>query len=144
VSFYLDASAIMPTLVQEASSKALSRFLTQAEDSMVVSEFAAAEVASGLSRLTRMGVLDSDTAGRHLADFDAWRAVFTVDLDLRAADVRLANIFVRRFDLGLRAPDALHAAICRRMDHTLVTLDRRLAAAAEALGVRVHNPAAAI
>jgi predicted nucleic acid-binding protein len=32
---------------------------------------------------------------------------------------------------------ALHIAICTRVGDTLVTVDRRLAAAAEALGVRV-------
>ena len=40
---------------------------------------------------------------------------------------------MRRFELMLRAPHALHAALCRRANLTLLTLDRRLAAAA--LGV---------
>ena len=43
------------------------------------------------------------------------------------------------FDLGLRAPDALHAAICRRTGDRMVTLDRRLAAAAATLGVAVEH-----
>jgi predicted nucleic acid-binding protein len=42
----------------------------------------------------------------------------------------------------LRAPDALHAAICRRLDLILVTLDRRLAKAALELGIDVTIPAA--
>ncbi len=54
-----------------------------------------------------------------------------------ASDARLAHVFVRRFDLMLRAPDALHAALCRRADLRLVTLNKRLANAAETLGVRV-------
>ena len=36
--------------------------------------------------------------------------------------------------------DALHVAICQRLDATVVTLDRRLAEAAGALGLRVHVP----
>jgi hypothetical protein len=47
---------------------------------------------------------------------------------------------VRRFDLLLRAPDALHAAICRRLDLTLVTLDQRLAKAAREVGIEVNVP----
>jgi predicted nucleic acid-binding protein len=137
VSLYLDASAILPTLIEESSSQLITRFLTAAEDALAVSEFAAAEVASGLSRLTRMGRLGADAAAGHLADFDFWRAAFTVDIDVQPADIRLTNVFVRRFELGLRAPDALHIAICTRVGDTLVTLDRRLAAAAEALGVRI-------
>ena len=50
------------------------------------------------------------------------------------------NPFVRSFDLGLRAPEAVHAAVCRRADLQLVTLDRRLAAAAEVLDIRVAVP----
>jgi len=138
LSLYLDASVIVPTLVKEPASGAVDDFLLAQAGAPVVSEFAAAEVASALSRLTRMGFLAPEAAQAHLHAFDAWRAAGTSDLDWRPADVRLASVFVRRFDLGLRAPDALHAAMCHRNDHTLVTLDRRLADAADALGVRVE------
>lgn len=137
MSVYLDASVILPTLIEEAGSAVVDRFMTDVDDDLIVSEFAAAEVASALSRLVRTGRLDHDDASRRLADFDAWRAAAARDLDLQAADVRLANILVRRFDLMLRAPDALHAAACRREDLLLVTLDKRLALAAVELGVRV-------
>jgi uncharacterized protein len=66
-------------------------------------------------------------AAERLADFDAWRAGKTDNADLGAHDCRLASTYVRRFDLKLRAPDALHAAICCRLELQLVTLDRRLA-----------------
>lgn len=138
MSAYLDASVILPTLIEEAGSAAVDRFMDELDDDLIVSEFAAAEVASALSRLVRTGLLDSEDASRRLSDFDAWRAAAARDLDLQAADVRLANVFVRRFDLMLRAPDALHAAACRREDHLLVTLDKRLAAAALELGVRTR------
>ncbi len=133
---YLDASTILPTLVEEPASATVDRFITETREPLVISEFAAAEVASALSRLVRIGLLDRDDAAARLADFDAWRAASADDLDLQASDVRLANVFVRRFDLMLRAPDALHAAACRRADFLLVTLDKRLAAAAQELGVR--------
>jgi hypothetical protein len=137
VSLYLDASAILPTLVNEPNSATVTAFLSAADEDLVASEFAAAEVASGLSRLTRVRDLSREKAIELLAEFDAWRAAFTTDLDLETADFRLASALVRRFELALRAPDALHLAACRRGDHTLLTLDRRLAGAAEALGVRV-------
>lgn len=138
MSAYLDASAILPILIEEAGSVLVDRFMAQAEKPLVVSEFAAAEVASALSRLVRTGALEAPDAAARLADFDAWRASATTDLDLQASDIRLAHIFVRRFDLMLRAPDALHAALCRRGDLTLVTLDHRLAVAAGELGIRTE------
>ncbi|WP_419317655.1 type II toxin-antitoxin system VapC family toxin [Caulobacter sp. ErkDOM-E] len=138
MSVYLDASVILPTLIQGAASAVVDAFIGSLEDDLIISEFAAAEVASALSRLVRTGLLDQDDASRRLSDFDAWRAASAHDLDLQASDVRLANVFVRRFDLMLRAPDALHAAACRREDHLLVTLDKRLALAALELGVRTQ------
>jgi predicted nucleic acid-binding protein len=137
VSLYLDASAIVPIFVAERASTMVTAYMAAAVDTLIVNEFAAAEVASGLSRLARMGTLNDEAADTRLNDFDAWRAGLTQDEDLQAADFRLASLFVRRFELALRAPDAVHLAVCRRGDHTLVTLDKRLAAAAEALGVRV-------
>ena len=80
---------------------------------LIVSDFAAAEVASALSRLVRMDRLTTTEAAERLADFDDWRAGATELADMDAHDCRLANTYVRRFDLKLRAPDALHAAICR-------------------------------
>jgi predicted nucleic acid-binding protein len=132
---YLDASALLPMLIAEPGSAAVDTFMETATDGLVVSEFATAEVASALSRLVRTNRLAADDASARLADFDAWRATAAEDVELNAADVRLAHLYVRRFELMLRAPDALHAAICRRADLVLITLDRRLAAAAEALGV---------
>ena len=137
MTLYLDASAIVPTLVREGASRAVGAYLDAAADAFVVSEFAAAEVASAVSRLVRMTSIGRQAADDVLREFDAWRASATTGVEFASADVRLASVFVRRFELGLRAPDALHIAACQRGDHTLVTLDTRLAAAANALGVQV-------
>lgn len=45
-----------------------------------------------------------------------------------------------RFDLNLRAGDALHLAICRHAGATLLTYDRLLLGAASAFGVNALNP----
>jgi uncharacterized protein len=70
-----------------------------------------------------------------------WRAAMVSPADLHAADARLACAYVRHFDLMLRAPDALHLAIARRLDATLVTFDQRMARAAAALGIAAQMPA---
>ena len=140
MSAYLDASVLLPTIIEEPASAAVDRFCVEWPDTLVVSDFAAAEVASGLSRLVRTRQLEPEDARARLTDFDAWRTGATVGFDLVASDARLANIYVRRFDLMLRAPDALHTAICRRLGLTLVTLDRRLATAARELGLEVRIP----
>jgi predicted nucleic acid-binding protein len=140
MSLYLDASVLVPTVVVEPISPAVVEFLLSGVDDLTVSDFAAAEVASALSRLVRMDRLTITEAKERRADFDAWRAGETENADMGAHDCRLANSYVRRFELKLRAPDALHAAICRRLDLRLVTLDRRLAAAARELGIDAVVP----
>ncbi len=62
MSLYLDASATVPTLIEEGSSQAVDEFLAVASDPFVVSDFAAIEVASSLSRLVRMTTIRREVA----------------------------------------------------------------------------------
>lgn len=140
MSAYLDASVLLPVLIKEPSSAAVDAFMLTGNEELLVSDFAAAEVASALSRLVRTKLLQEEDAVQRLADFDVWRAAMSSPVDVHAADVRLANAYVRRFDLMLRAPDALHLAIARRLDARLITLDHRILIAGGALGVAVVEP----
>ena len=141
MSAYLDASVLLPTLIEEPASAAVDAYMLAGRQDFLVSDFAAAEVASALSRLVRMGLLGTADASARLADFEIWRAAMSSPVDVSASDVRLAYVYVRRFDLMLRAPDALHIAVARRLDVALATLDKRLAKAAQELGVPVEEPA---
>ena len=140
MSLYLDASVILPTLVVEAASAQVETFLSGATEPLWISEFAIAEVASGLSRLVRMGAMSSTDADAALQDLDAWCAADIKMIEVDGSDARSAVVIVRRFELKLRAPDALHVAICRRLGGQLVTLDRNLGSAAASLGVLVVSP----
>ncbi len=140
MSRYLDASVILPTIVDGPASAAVDAFIIANLNHLVISDFAAAEVAAALSRLVLMHKMDAADAAERMADFDAWRAEATDAVEVHASDVRLSNVLVRRFDLMLRAPDALHAAICRRTGDDLVTLVERMANAASALGIAVVVP----
>ena len=137
---YLDASVLMPLVVEEGSSELIERQLSAHDGGLAVSEYAAAETASGVSRLVRMGQLDSATATAALADFDAWRLGSTSAVDLEGGDIRLAHLLVRRFETKLRVGDAVHLALCQRLGTTLVTLDNGLASAAELLGIACYVP----
>ena len=136
----MDTSVLLPTLIAEPTTEAVYDYLGAADQELLISDFAAAELASALSRLVRMDLLTDTDASARLADFDAWRAAMSSPVDIASSDARLSYIYIRRFDLGLRASDALHLAIARRLDATLVTLDQRLATAARELGVAVEVP----
>jgi predicted nucleic acid-binding protein len=140
LTWYLDASVMLPILVKEPASAVVDGFMATVEQELWVSDFAAAEVASALSRLVRTGRLQASDGEAGLADFDVWRAAMARPAEVHPGDVRLAGAYVRRFDLALRAPDALHLAIVRRLDATLITLDQRLATAGRELGIVVEMP----
>lgn len=140
MSIYLDASFLVPTLVRETTSEAVKAYLIAAEEELLISDFAAVEVASSLSRLIRTGLLAAAEAVARLSDFEAWRAATSSPAEVHAADFRLAYTYVCRFDLMLRAPDALHLAIANRLRATLVTLDRRMERAAQELDIAVEVP----
>ena len=131
---------MLPILVKEPTSAAVDAFMSTIQQELWVSDFAAAEVASALSRLVRSGRLQASDGAVCLSDFDVWRAAMTKPAEMHAVDVRVAGSYVRQLDLALRVPDALHLAITRRLDLVLVTLDRRLVAAAKELGIAVEKP----
>jgi len=138
VSIYLDASVIVPRFAEEAHSGVVDDFLARNDQDLLISDFAAAEVAAALSRLVRMRRLTEADALTALGDLEIWRAEAGSIVELHAIDARVAYAYVQHFKLKLRAPDALHLAIARRVDATLVTLDRRLGDAAGPLGIAVE------
>lgn len=140
MSLYLDASILIPLVIEEDASAQVEQALATAGQPLIVSEYAAAEAASGVSRLVRMSQLAPDVAAEALADLDTWRIGSAISIDIESADIRLAHLFVRRFETKLRVGDAVHLAACHRLDATLVTLDRGLVAAAQLVGVACMEP----
>jgi uncharacterized protein len=68
---YLDTGVLLATLIVEPTTEAVYEFLGGNVGELLVSDFAAAEVASALSRLVRMALLTATDASARLADFDA-------------------------------------------------------------------------
>lgn len=125
---------LVPLVIDEAGSPRAWAIVEQ-NARLWTSEFAAAEVASALSRLVRTGRLDSDAAAVSLADFATWRLETTSDAQIETTDIRLAHSFVRRFETQLRVPDALHLALTRRLDASFATFDAGAARAALLLDI---------
>ena len=135
MSLYLDASLLVAIFIEDALSANADALLASNTRALLVSDFAAAEFASALARLVRMGELSAEAAHAAFANFDAWTARLSPRLRTEASDVIDAEGFLRRLDLTLRTADALNIAIVRRHGLTLATFDRRMAAVATALGL---------
>lgn len=134
---YLDASALVPLVVPDPHPRRADAAVRGGGATLLVSDFAAAEVASSVSRMIRTGRLSEGTARAALADFDAWTARFANRVFAERADIAAAGAFLRRLDTGLRTPDALNVAIAQRAGAALLTFDAGMAAGAHLLGVRL-------
>lgn len=130
---YLDTSVIVPLFVPEARSPAAEAYVSQGD--FAVSDLAVAEFSSALALAVRSNRLPEAAARAALETFDAWMPAHALQAETRGEDFAEATLLIRRFDLGLRTPDALHVAIARRLGATLAAFDAKMVAAASALGL---------
>lgn len=136
---YLDASAVVSLFVADKHSPAIRGYLRNQHPTVAISDFAIAEFSSAVARRVRMGEV-TPVQGNHLLNvFDAWVAANAERPDVDPSDVRVASAFVRRFELGLRAPDALHLAMCQRLNADFLSFDARQVGAATQLGLRIDQ-----
>ena len=140
MTVYLDASVIVAYFVPEAWSAQATRYVAAHNGDLIVSSFAHGETMSAISRRRRMRQLSVDHAEMIAGNVDEWVSTTTV-IGTAEPDIMEAIALVRRFDFGLRMPDAIHAATCARRGLTLVTFDTRLAYAARMIGIDVTPPA---
>jgi predicted nucleic acid-binding protein len=137
VNVYLDASVLVALFVADVWAVRIESVLRARSPVLLVSDFAAAEFASAISRHVRTGSMEAETARRVFVTFDAWTARAAQRAITTSADVAVAAAFLRRLDLPLRTPDALNIAIAQRVATALMTFDEKIAASAKALGMSV-------
>jgi uncharacterized protein len=133
VSAYLDSSVVVSLFLGDIFSQRADE-LVASEKALLVADWAVVEVSSVIAKQARTGAISPAEAQTLYSNFDSWRASLAA-AETTPADMLAAAQFVRRADLALRGPDALHIAICARRGAKLLTFDLRLAAAAQALGV---------
>ena len=137
---YLDASFLVALLTVEPSSERADRYVRANREGLLVSNLAAAEFASAIARRVRTGEVTVAEAQADLSAFDAWLAQSAEQIDVAPADIAAGAAYLRRLDLTLRTPDAIHIAMAMRLGATLVTFDRRMATPGQALGLTVTTP----
>lgn len=137
MSLYLDASVLVALFTTDPLTDRADAFLRAHRPAVIVSDFAAAELASAIARRVRTGEIAAHDARTVFATFDAWSARAAGRAETGAADVAAAAAFLRRLDLTLRTPDALHIAIAQRIAAELLTFDEKMATSARALGTAV-------
>jgi uncharacterized protein len=137
VLIYLDTSVIVPLFLVEPRSLEAESLCTNQE--IIVSDLAMAEFPSALGIASRNGRISEIAAIGVLKLFDNWMADHTSITETCSEDFSAATVYLRRFDLGLRTPDALHIAIAKRLGAVLLTFDTGMANAARELGLAVMS-----
>lgn len=133
---FWDTSAIVPLLVEQATTARMQP-LAAADPLLIVWWGTAVECASALARLEREAVIDGRAARSafgHLAQLTAvWQEVEAGDL-VRETAIRLLRVHALRAADSLQLAAAFVAAEGRPSTLEFVTLDDRLALAAQREG----------
>jgi predicted nucleic acid-binding protein len=133
---FWDASAIVPLLVTETTTKTLQRLATS-DPVMLVWWATEVECASALSRLERDGALDppavNEAFDRLKRMAQGWHEVDPSD-GVREAAVRFLRVHPLRAADAVQLAAAFVAAERRPSSLEVVTVDERLAAAARKEG----------
>jgi len=137
VSVSLDASVLVALLTADGLTARADAFLRANTPMLIVSDFAAAEFASAVARWVRTRDITVEEAQKGFLAFDSWTAQATLREEMAAADIRAAEAFLRRLDLGPRTADALNIAIAQRVRAALATFDQTMASSAGVLGIPV-------
>jgi predicted nucleic acid-binding protein len=135
VSAYLDANVLVALFVTDPLNRKADISLRKLSDVVLISDFSAAEFASVIARRARTRELDTAEARAAFSNFDEWCTRHVQRVEVESGDVANAASLLRRLDLTLRTPDAIHIAMTRRVAARLLTFDQKMAAAARSLGV---------
>jgi predicted nucleic acid-binding protein len=114
-------------------------FFAANRDVSIVSDFTLAEFASAVGIRIRTGSLSLAEAQDVFSSFDEWVARHTAAVEIRPADIAIAQTMLRQLELKLRAPDAIHLAVAQRLKVAIATFDQPMAKAAHMLGIPVAD-----
>jgi predicted nucleic acid-binding protein len=140
---YVDTSVFIPFLIREPASELVERWFAQAaSNDLALSRWTVVEFVSAVGSKVRARSLANTAGTAVIRQFASLvRRSFRL-IEPAAADFAKAAILMERFELALRAGDALHVAIAQNANAaSLVTLDKTLARAARQLGLNGEMPA---
>lgn len=135
---YLDTSVLGALFFREPSATTvLARLESVGGDDLAVSAWSLVEMASVGAIKERTGSIDAVSRTEGLAAFNQFVSDTLTLIEVESGDFRTATVLMDTPALALRAGDALHLAIVRRLRSRIATLDVRQAVAANHYGIAV-------
>jgi len=133
---YLDTSLLVAALTPESRTQEVQQWLGQQQpEELAISDWVIAEFSAALAAKLRAGRVDASERAAALSEFAQLCASSFAILPISRTHFQMAARFADRHTLSLRAPDALHVALCLDHGAVLCTLDRNLSEACIPLGV---------
>lgn len=135
---YLDASVMVALALQGPASLEFEWWLSANATERLISSLGWGEFVDAIARRVRGHTVPLAVGNTIIAHFgggaDTWVRHDTLNSDVLEG----ASLIAADMTRGLKLGDAIHLAICRRLEATLLTGDRQQAAAAADLAVRHH------
>ena len=135
---YLDTFVLGAMFFREPGAAALfERLESVRKEGLLISAWSLTEMASVAGIKRRTGALDLENCREAPGHFQRFASAHLRTTEVEPADFRTAAVLIETpaGRSALRAGDALHVAIARRLQARMASLDQRLCAAADALGL---------
>ncbi len=135
MNLYLDTALLLSLHLFDSKTDSVTKAVNKKNYEFAVSSWGIAEAASALGILVRRKEIESTLATEVLENIE----LFVTESQLLTIDsstYRLATQWLSNFNSGLRAGDALHAAVCKLNDLTLATTDRQFIRVTKKLQVK--------
>lgn len=134
---YVDSCVLLSLLLGDSGYTDSERWLiNQGDQTLWISHWVLLEVAGVISTCVRRGQLTAEQAQTIGSEFESFRQERLTLIEPRGTDFLQARQWLERcLHLHLRSGDALHLALAKRQQLTVVSADRALARCAESLGL---------
>ena len=134
---YGDRCVLLSLLLGDSGYTDSERWLiNQGDQTLWISHWVLLEVAGVIATCVRRGQLTAEQAQTIGSEFETFRQERLTLIEPRGTDFLQARQWLERcLHLPLRSGDALHLALAKRQQLTVVSADRALARCAETLGL---------
>jgi uncharacterized protein len=138
LSFYLDTSVLVALFAKEPTVPRIVAVIeSHAQTRPIISDWNLTEFAAAISFKLSIGAIDVNERIEILTKFHIATSEMFKTLPVVAEDFTRAATFANQHGLRLRGGDALHLSIAAGRHLRILTLDKRMVAAADTLGIGV-------
>lgn len=141
MTFYLDTSFVVSVFSKETHSQNALTWLSDNNHlELLTSGWVETEFASAISLKIRTGQLEARDLQSLQSQWQDFRSVKLRDTNMESTDYERAAQMIYMSATGLRSGDALHLAICERLNAKIVTFDKGLQKAADQFNIAATIP----